>query len=248
MVVKHTVAHAIPYAYSLLPSIIWVLSSFAWYRQYEEPFLVGLFVVTFGFSISVFLHKEQSKIQNRTFFGVLLFTLLTLVLNTGWFYSPFLFVLYLAAIAIALLYSFVSSTMFLVGLCIFFIQYVQPNNPWYDIMRICALFTALPLSIHFSSEFLRLKQSARHILILKDERDHYLSELERLRKNELVWNNVLLRQSLATTRNYALYWKNHSDKFPPKLRRDLGRMSDKLDEMLKTIKEFEQEHLDGTYL
>lgn len=248
MVFKHAFAHALPYTYALLPSIIWVLSSFPWYKDIEQPFFVALFVITLIFSISVYRHKEQNKSINRIFFGCLLFTLLTLVLNTGWFYSPFLFVLYLAAVAIALLYSFITATMFLVGLSIFFVQYIQPQAPWYDIMRICALFTSIPLSIHFSSEFLRLKAQARHILILKDERDHYLTELERLRKNELVWNNVLLRQSLSTTRNYALYWKSRGKNLPPKLKRDLTRMADKLEEMHSTIKQFEKEHLDETYL
>jgi hypothetical protein len=174
--------------------------------------------------------------------------LLVLVQNTGWFFSPLLFILYLATVAICLLFSFLPAGLFLVSLAFLFSSYIDRTSSTYDIVRIGAMFTSLPLSFIFSREFLRLKESEKQIIILKDEREHYKSELERLQKNKLVWNDLMLRQSLATARNFVLYWDSNSAGLPPKLQRDLKRVSNKLDEALHFIKQFEEQHLDDTYL
>lgn len=194
-------------------------------------------------------HKgEKDELLNRAFFGVVIIMMLILVQNTGWFFSPLLFLLYLATIVTVLLYSFWAGVFFLGSLAVLFFSYIDQNTPWYDYVRIAAFFTALPLSVVFSSEFLRLKESERKILILQQESVGVKGELERLKRNRLIWNDVLLRQSLATARNFALYWDSNSSGLPPKLQRDLKRMGKKLDEALDNIKKFEEKTVDETYL
>jgi predicted membrane protein len=185
---------------------------------------------------------------NRFFFAFVIFSLLILVQNTGWFYSPLLFLLYLAALAIVLLYSFWAGIFFLLAVALLFLSYIDRTTPWYDYVRIAAFFTAIPLSALFSAEFLRLKESEKQILILREQTEKVTNEVERLRQNRLVWNDVLLRQSLATARNFAYYWDANSQGLPPKLQRDLKRMGKKLDEALDDIKKFEKKTVDESYL
>ncbi len=237
-----------PFFFGFLPFLSTVLVSVPFYKYIDNWVFVGLLVMTVLMGWYVHREEETDALANRVFFSVVIFMLLILVQNTGWFFSPLLFVLYLATIAIVLLYSFWSGMFFLVGICVLFLSYIDHSTPWYDYVRILAFFTALPLSVLFSSEFLRLKESERQILILRQQTDEYLGELERLRKNRLVWNDVLLRQSLATARNFALYWDSNSSGLPPKLQRDLKRMTKKLDEALTDIKKFEEKTVDETYL
>lgn len=237
-----------PYITALLPFLISALSTLPFYETISTSLFFALLAITLVGSFVLTRAQEQDVLANRLYFAVVVSMLLVLVQNTGWFYSPLLFVLYLATVAFCLLYSFFSGGLFLIAISVLFVSYIDRTTPMYDFIRMAAFFTALPLSIAFSREFLRLKESEKQILILKDEREQFKGEVERLQKNKLVWNDVLLRQSLATARNFALYWDSNSAGLPPKLQRDLKRMSHKLEEALQEIKQFEHKTLDDTYL
>ena len=237
-----------PFFFGFLPFICTWIVSLPFYAPLADWIFLGTLAITLILGIYVHEQKEKDQLLNRVFFAIVLFMLLLLVQNTGWFFSPLIFVLYLATIAVILLYSVWSGAFFLLAICVLFFSYIDRNTPWYDYIRIASFFTALPLSVVFSAEFLRLKESEKEILILRKQADTYQGELERLRKNKLVWNDVLLRQSLATARNFALYWDSNSNGLPPKLARDLKRMVKKLDEALADIKKFEEKTVDDTYL
>lgn len=248
MIKRRTVAKYFPFLFGFLPLLSTALVSLPFYHSVENVFFLVLLVLSLVMAVIVQRSQEKDELFNRVFFGVVIFMLLTLVQDTGWFYSPLLFLLFLAVVVTVLLYSFWAGAFFLVSLTVLFLSYVDQTTPWYDYLRIAAFFTALPLSVVFSSEFLRLKESEREILVLRRESTETKDELERLRRNRLIWNDVLLRQSLATARNFALYWDSNSSGLPPKLQRDLKRMTKKLDEALENIKKFEKKTVDETYL
>ncbi len=237
-----------PFLFGFLPFISTWIVSLPFYRGIENWFFLGLLAVTLVLAAIVNHLSEKNELLNRVFFGIVIFMLLILVQNTGWFFSPLLFLLYLATLVTVLLYSFWAGAFFLGSLTVLFFSYIDQSTPWYDYVRIASFFTALPLSVVFSAEFLRLKESDKKILILQKETVGYKGELERLKRNRLIWNDVLLRQSLATARNFALYWDGNSSGLPPKLQRDLKRMGKKLDEALENIKKFEEKTVDETYL
>jgi len=245
---RGTIVTYFPFTFGFLPFISTWVVSLPGYAKVEDWFFMGLLGISVVMGIFVHHQREKSELTNRVFFAFTIFMLLILVQNTGWFFSPLLFVLYLATIAVVLLYSFWAGAFFLISICVLFLSYIDRTTPWYDYVRIASFFTALPLSALFSSEFLRLKESEKEILVLRQQSDSAKGELERLRKNKLVWNDVLLRQSLATARNFALYWDGNSGGLPPKLQRDLKRMVKKLDEALVDIKKFEEKTVDDTYL
>lgn len=245
---RRQVIQYFPFTFGFLPFLSSWIVSLPFYTPLADFIFLGFLGVTLGMAIYVHEQKEKDPLLNRVFFGVVIFMLLLLVQNTGWFFSPLIFLLYLATIAVVLLYSFWAGGFFLIGIGVLFFSYIDRSTPWYDYVRIASFFTALPLAALFSAEFLRLKESEKEILILRKQTDTYQGELERLRKNKLVWNDVLLRQSLATARNFALYWDSNSSGLPPKLARDLKRMVKKLDETLADIKKFEENTVDDTYL
>src|SRR5258708_33752753 len=106
--------------------------------------------------------------------------LLILVQNAGWFFSPLLFLLFLATIAVVLLYSFWAGAFFLVSICVLFISYIDRTTPWYDYVRFASFFTSLPLSVRFSSAFLRLKESENEFSVLRLYTDPLHGRLEEL--------------------------------------------------------------------
>ncbi|PWU22577.1 hypothetical protein C5B42_05655 [Candidatus Cerribacteria bacterium 'Amazon FNV 2010 28 9'] len=238
----------LPYFFAGLPFFVTGLASFPWYTQISTPLFIILLVISLVGAFVVTAQKEQYMLLNRIYFAIVLTMLLVLVQNTGWFYSPLLFILYLATIALCLLYSYICGSLFLASIAVLCISYIGRATPVYDFIRIAAFFTAIPLAVVFSREFLRLKENEKQILILKDEREQYKNELERLHSNKLIWNDVMLRQSLATARNFAYYWDSNGAGLPTKLQRDLKRLAKKLDESLVTIKEFEKKSVDETYL
>lgn len=245
---RRQLVNLFPFLFGFLPFISTWIVSLPFYPVFENWLFFGLLAVCLVLSLVVNRMEEKDELLNRGFFGLVILTLLLLVQNTGWFYSPLLFLIFLATIVTILIYSYWAGVFFLVSLTVLFLSYIDRNSPVYDYIRIAAFFTSLPLSVVFSAEFLRLKQSERKILILQEETQNYKSELERLRRNRLIWNDVLLRQSLATARNFALYWDSNSSGLPPKLQRDLKRMAKKLDEALADIKKFEEKTVNETYL
>lgn len=248
MIKSREVVKYFPFLFGFLPFVSTWVVSLPFYRDIEQILFFGLLLLSLVFGVVVHYQQEKKHLTNRVFFGVVVLTILFLVQNTGWFYSPLLFLLYLATLVTILLYSFWAGAFFLVSISVLFLSYIDRSTPWYDYVRIASFFTALPLSVVFSAEFLRLKESEKQILILKKESIQYKNELERLKRNRLVWNDVLLRQSLATARNFALYWDSNNSGLPPKLQRDLKRIGKKLDEALSDIKKFEEKTVDETYL
>lgn len=248
MIKRSAVIKYFPYLFPLLPFGVSLLTQIPGYSSIETYLIFGLLFASVIGAFVVVKDKENNLILNRGFFFLLLTLLLLLVQSTGWFYSPILFVLYLAAIALCLLYSFSVGGLFLLAIMALFVPFIDHTTTVYDYIRMGAFFTAIPLSVVFSREFLKLKEGEKQILVLQDETARYKSELERLHQNKLVWNDVLLRQSLATARNFAYYWDSNSAGLPPKLQRDLKRMTKRLDDALSDIKKFEQTHLDDTYL
>jgi hypothetical protein len=248
MLKRRQVINYFPFLFGFLPFISAGLVSLPFYHSIENWVFVAAVVVTMIMTFVIEYTREKNELLNRIFFSMVVFMMLILVQNTGWFYSPFLFVLFLTTVACVLLYSFWAGAFFLGSISVLFLSYVDRTTPWYDYVRILSFFTALPLSVVFSSEFLRLKQNDKKILILEEESAVNKGELERLRRNRLIWNDVLLRQSLATARNFVLYWDGNSSGLPPKLQRDLKRTARKLDEALENIKKFEKKTVDETYL
>lgn len=224
-----------------------MLASVPGYERFDVPVFVTLIILSLLSAYQLMRSKSQGQIASRVVFTLVLSSLLILVQSTGGFFSPFLFVIYLCVVSICLLYSFLPGGLFLLSISFVFLGYFDRTSGLTDLVRLAALYTALPIASLFAKEFLKLKESEREIMILKEERLSYESEIERLRKNKLVWNDVLLRQSLATARNFALYWDSNSHGLPPRLQRDLKRMGKKLDEAITDIKKFEEKSLDESY-
>lgn len=248
MIKRRQVVNFFPFLFGFLPFVSTWLVSLPFYLQLQNVIFFVILAICLVLA-AIVNHKDQKdELLNRFFFGIVIMMLLLLVQNTGWFFSPLLFLLYLATLVTILLYSFWAGVFFLSSLTVLFWAYVDPTTPWYDYVRIGSFFTAIPLAVVFSSEFLRLKENDKKILILQKQSLGTKSELERLKRNRLIWNDVLLRQSLATARNFALYWDANNEGLPPKLQRDLKRMSKKLDESLDNIKKFEEKTVDESYL
>src|SRR5260221_2538872 len=94
------------FLFAFLPFLSTWVSSIPGYVLFENWIFLGFLILTVVMGVYVHARKEKDAVFNRVFFGVVIFMLLLLVQNTGWFYSPLLYLLYLAAMATILMYSF----------------------------------------------------------------------------------------------------------------------------------------------
>ncbi len=136
----------------------------------------------------------------------ILMTLLVLFLvgGTGWFLSPFFFLLYLVPIYLGVLYNAAVSFGFLAALLVIFSSSVGEVDVSYDIMTLLSLLLVIPLVIYLRKRYLILRQTDKDILILQDDTGiKDTNTITRLLSNRITNLGVTVRQPLTFIRQAA---------------------------------------------
>ncbi len=122
----------------------------------------------------------------------------TLVGATGWFFSPFFFLLYLAPLYLGFLFNPTVSFSFLAGLLLIFSSSIGEVDVAYDILTLISLLLVIPLVIYLRRTYLILRQSHRDILILNDESGIKDADtIAKLLSNKITSLGVNMRQPLT---------------------------------------------------
>src|SRR3989344_8889018 len=190
---------------------------------------------------SYFLKKKGvPRIADKRFIYLLVTVVLFLVASTGWFFSPFFFVLYLLAIFLAFIFSSSVSIAFVGVLVALFFFNIGEVALAYDFMIVLSLLTTIPLSLYLRKEYLRLKESEKEILVLQKEKENNInSTVEEILANKI--NNVAvnLRQPVNDIKQLAFRMGDIKEK--QKLETDRERILASSEEALRVLKEFEEE-------
>ena len=131
-------------------------------------------------------------------------TILFLVGGTGWFLSPFFFLLYLVPIYLGFLYTPSVAFGFLGALLIIFSSSVGEVDISFDIFTLLSLLLVIPLLIYLRKKYLILQQTTKDILILQDESGIKDTDtIASLLSNRVTKLGVDVRQPLSYIRQAA---------------------------------------------
>jgi len=168
-------------------------------------FILFVFVASAGLLYWPMARKavNSSTIQNLYFIAVFV-SLLMWVGITGWFFSPFFYLLYLIAILLAFMYSTFTTLLFVIVLFGLFYTNIGTIDLTIDIMTMLSLLSVVPLTYFIQKEYLQLKQAERKVLILEEETGEIRNKVDALLVNKVVKMAVDLKQPINDMRQLAM--------------------------------------------
>lgn len=209
-----------------------------------KPFSVYLLLLVLLVLIVVYLWGIRGKPQASNALSALLVfastaAILLWVGMTGWFFSPFFWLLYLWGIALAFLFSNLASLVFVLVLMGTFIPNVGKIDTGFDILILLSLLTVIPLAYYLRQEYLRLKESEKKILILEKERKKFESKVEEILSNAVHNIAVELREPVNDIRQLADFIQHA--RTPQESEKNRQRILAASQKALQQLKEFEEQ-------
>ncbi|HLC49546.1 MAG TPA: hypothetical protein VJI96_04160 [Candidatus Andersenbacteria bacterium] len=220
--------------YFFFPLFVFGLSSISGISKYTLHIALLCFIVAIALSFV----KNAKLALIKTSINSLL--ILLLVGATGWFLSPFFFLLYLLPMYLGFLYVPSVAFGFLAALLIIFSFSVGDEvNLSFDIMTLLSLLLVIPLVIYLRKKFLILKQTDKDILILEEESGIKDTDtIATLLANRVTNLGVTIRQPLSFIKQAATVLIEE-DLSPKEATEYLKRIRSTAAESLKDIRDFE---------
>lgn len=221
--------------YFFLPVGVFILTSLPFVNRVTP--IVALGLLTFIVSARFVPRRVPRSLIIIGWVGFVV----TLVGSSGWFFSPFFFGLYLAAIALGFIYSPLVAVGFTLGLIVIFASSIGEVSPTADFLTLLSLLSVIPITIILRKSFLLVQQERKGILILEpDEKNADLTSLDSVLTNQVNKIAIVLRQPITYIRQGLALLKDNAlsdDEYPEVI----TRMSSAADEVFTLIKEFETE-------
>jgi hypothetical protein len=182
--------------------------------------------------------KGVDMTSDKQFIYLLTASVLFLVASTGWFFSPFFFVLYLLSVFLAFIFSPSASIVFVVLLVILFSFNIGEVDLAYDFLIVLSLLTTIPLSLYLRKEYLRLKQTEKKILVLEKEKgETYEDIIQEVLANKVNNFSADMRQPINDTKQLAFYIQKHHKN--QEINESLNKIIFSSEEALKILSDFE---------
>lgn len=200
-----------------------------------------LFAFLFGLIFTTFIGQRISKLKKIVHIIVYLLTgfILVLVAITGWFNSPFAFLLYLLVIVQSFFFPAIVSivqVIVLLGLVIFVPATGITSR---DYLLIMSLLGIIPVSFYLREQFLNFQEAENSILILKKNKKKYFDSVEKLVDNNIHRFGANLREKLTNIKLQAYKIDTASD--ISKKRQIEQEIINETQMALKLLKDFEED-------
>src|SRR3989338_6872360 len=225
-----------PFLIRIVTVLVYVLAKFPLTSPYSLHislmWLVGLVVYYF------FLKTRQPTPEQKsifTYMGIVMIMLL--VATTGWFVSPFFFLLYLLATALSFMFTPAVSIAFVVTLITLFSLSIGEIDLAYDFLVVLSFLTVIPLSYFLRKRYLQLKQSEKQILVLKEEYKEAQTKVESLLANVINKFAVEMRQPLSDIKLIAHHISGA--KSVEAAQKDSEKIKALIEEALESLNDFE---------
>lgn len=204
---------------------------------FKLHFMLLSFIALIIYSI-ILKKKGITRLADTKYIYLLIITVLFLVAATGWFFSPFFFMLYLLAIFLFFIFTPAVSIVFVALLVLLFSLDIGSVDLSYDFLIVFSLLTTIPLSLYLRKEYLRLKETEKKILILEKEKEEkYEDIIQEILANKVNNFSVDMRQPINDTKQLAFYiQKHHKDK---ELNDSLNKIIFSSEEALRILGDFE---------
>lgn len=198
--------------------------------------LISLLALLF---YAYFIKKKGRVVEIKSFVFLVMTFILFLVGSTGWFFSPFFFTLYLLAILFAFIFSPATASGFIASLVGLFSVNIGEVDLAYDFLIVLSLVATIPLVFYLRKEYLKLKESAKEILILEKEKKEYASKVKEILANKINQFATNIRQPINDARLLAQRLGKLKEK--EKVEKNRQRIIASSEEALRVLKEFEEE-------
>ncbi len=200
-------------------------------------FLLYVGIVLFG---SLYFPIMRKNVRNRSVlivYGLFIFVaVLFLVGVTGWFFSPFFYLLYLLAIILSFLLSPFSTLLFIMTLVGLFIPNIGSIDITLDFITIMSLFSVVPITFFLQKEYLYLRQQENQVLILQEETQVLRNKVDEALHNRIIKFAVTLRQPVNDMKQMAIFAQTEGKE---KAQSSLKKIAKLGEESLGIIEEFE---------
>lgn len=164
---------------------------------------------------------------------------LFLVSATGWFVSPFFFMLYLLAILLGFTFAPSASVAFVLTLSALFSFDIGTIDIAYDYLTVLSLLTVIPITFYLRKEYLSLKEAEKTILVIRKDEKVYQNKVENLLANKVNDFAVNLRQPINDTKQLAFLLKKTNAH--EAIVKNVDRIIASAEESLRMLQTFEEE-------
>lgn len=226
----------------LLALVIYVFTINSEMRSYALPVLGGILVLV---SIIYVIHSRakggKANVHEKRTFRILIFACVSAILlwvgTTGWFVSPFFYLLYLVAISLAFLFNTSVAFSFILVIVAILLPQIGGVKTQVDIMSLVSLLLIVPLSYFLRKEYISRIEKEKKILILETTHKAYETKVEEILSNKVVSLGAQLREPINDIRQIALYAEKNGG---PRDVKDFDKIiisTGKAFEVLKTFEE-----------
>lgn len=211
-------------------------------KNYALFALIGCAIVLGGVVVYHWFTEKGThySFRNSRTFKLLIFALVSAVLlwvsDTGWFFSPFFYLLYLVVISLGFLFSTSAAFSFVLVIFAILLPNMNTTNADISIITLSSLFLIIPLSYFLRLEYLHRVESEKKILILEQEHKQYKNTVDKVLSNKIVGYASTMREPLNDIRQMVLYAQQKPERTKD-VYKDILASSDKA---LHFLKEFEE--------
>ncbi len=216
-----------------LPLFALAISSIPVLTRYTIHIALLCFIIAIALS---FVKVAKLALLKTTLNSLII---LLLVGGTGWFLSPFFFLLYLLPMYLGFLYVPSVAFGFLSALLVIFAFSVGEVETSFDIMTLLSLLLVIPLVIYLRKKYLILRQTDKDILILEEDSGIKDTDtIASLLSNRITNLGVTIRQPLSFIKQAATVLLEE-DLSPKEATEYLKRIRTTAAESLEEIRDFE---------
>lgn len=230
--------------HAVLVSVTTVITFIFTLHPAIQPYLFRffeLYVICSLFAFAYYYWARKKKITTKiTPISVYLVsvTILFVVGLTDWFYSPFIYLLYLLAILYSFVFSPVVTLFFCLTLIGLFLPYTQSVPLWYSGIMFSSLLGIIPLTNYLQRQHLLVKQAEKKVLILEDGKRQFKDTADEYLHNKVSRVATQIREQADDIRQLANYSANLKKKY--KSAAILDEIIELSNGLLRTINEFEE--------
>lgn len=224
------------FLFFLIPLLVFIFSRNAYTSGLNIFLTLGLIMSVMAYGS--FRSHRVFTLKRMGF--LLLTTVLYLVATSGWFFSPFFFLLYLASIGIAFFWGHIESTIFTFTLVVLFSLNVGEVDITYDFLVLLSLLSVLPLNTVLKKYFLTLKEEQKDILVLRrDGSKSSDSQVAELLANKVNNMSAYLREYVNDIKQLAYAAQKLDEKEDQQKNNERIRIS--AEKALRLLNDFEKE-------
>jgi hypothetical protein len=227
----------------LLALVIYLFTINEETRIYALPILVislVLILAIYFFDVHI-AHKKTDIHQKRTF-QILIFACVSAILlwvgTTGWFLSPFFYLLYLVAVSLAFLFNTSATFSFILVLVAILIPQIGGVNTNINIFSLLSLVFIIPLSYFLRKEYITRIEKEKKILVLEGEHKALESNVDKMLANKITNLGAKMREPINDIRQIALFAEKNG---APRDEKDFSKIIISTSRAFDMLNAFEEE-------